>query len=58
MKHYVYFLIGLILSIIIIKIIIPKPIIVKIFPTLANYDDIEYVDEEGKIYKYELILMQ
>ena len=54
MKHYVYFLIGILLAFVIIKIILPNPITFKLNPTLKNYNDVTYIDEEGKLYKYEL----
>jgi hypothetical protein len=55
MHILIYFLIGLVISIVLIKIIFPQPKIVKIHPTFDNYKDIVYVDENGKLYKYDLI---
>ena len=53
MERYAYFLIGIIISIVMIKIFVPKPITVKLHPNLKNYNDVTYIDEEGKlIYPY------
>jgi hypothetical protein len=41
----------------VIKIIFPKPKTIKILPTHDNYKDITYIDESGKLYKYDLIKM-
>jgi hypothetical protein len=54
MGQYIYFLIGMVIMFIIIKVIFPKPVTIKLHPNLKNYDDITYIDEEGKLYKYEL----
>lgn len=53
--NWIYFLSGIIISIIIIKILLPKPKEIKMLPTIQNCDDITYVDEEGKYYKYDLM---
>lgn len=55
MEQYIYFLFGFIFMIIMIKIIIPEPFTFRVLPNLKNYDDITYIDEEGKLYKYELL---
>lgn len=57
MSSVICFIIGLIISIIVIKFIFPKPKTIKILPTYDNYNDITYVDESGKLYKYDLIKM-
>lgn len=54
MKPYIYLVFGMAFIMLIIKIIIPKPIMIKLLPNLSNYNDITYIDEEGKIYKYDL----
>ena len=41
----------------IIKMLLPAPKVVKLHPTLDNYKDVVYVDEVGKIYKYDLITL-
>jgi len=53
--YIVYFLIGFFISIFVIKLIFPKPKTIKISPTYDNYNDIVYVDEGGKLYKYDLV---
>lgn len=55
MNHYVCFISGIICMIIILKMLIPQPIIKNVYPTLSNYKDITYVDDLGRTYKYELI---
>lgn len=55
MHDIVYIIIGILLSIIIIKLLIPIPKEILIIPTHNNYDDLKYVDDEGKIYKYDMV---
>lgn len=55
MEHYVYFLLGFIFMIIFLKFIIPHPVTQKLSPTLDNYKDITYIDENGTLYQYDLI---
>lgn len=58
MKSIIYFAFGLSFIIIIIKVLFKNPVTIKVYPTLSNYKDIIYVDESGKLYKYDLIIMQ
>lgn len=55
MNTMIYFVIGTLFSMTTVKILFRNPKIVKVYPTLENYNDIEYIDESGKIYKYDLI---
>lgn len=57
MEQYIYFLFGFIFMVIMIKIILPEPITFKLLPNLKNYNDITYIDEEGKLYQYELLTL-
>jgi hypothetical protein len=54
MEQYLYFLLGLIFMMIFLKMIIPFPIKEYLLPNINNYKDIVYIDDEGKIYQYEL----
>lgn len=51
---WVYFLIGFIMTISLIKLLFPKPLIVRIVPTIENYENVLYIDEDKKIYKYDI----
>ena len=51
-------LIGVILSVLLIKIIIPKPKRIRILPTLQNYKKTTFIDEDGKYYHYDLKSIQ
>lgn len=55
MEQYLYFLVGMICMLFFIKLILPHPKKQYLIPNIKNYNDITYIDEEGKIYKYELI---
>lgn len=57
MEQFIYFIIGMIMVILIIKIVVPKPLIMKLNPNLSNYRDITYIDEHGKLYRYELSVL-
>ena len=57
MEQYIYFLFGILCMMAIIKMLLPAPKVVKLHPTLDNYKDVVYVDEVGKIYKYDLITL-
>lgn len=50
-----YFVLGIFLSFIFVKIIIPKQKIIRVIPTIDNYKDIVYVDENGVLYQYDMI---
>lgn len=52
MHRYCYFVLGVILIVGVIKLLLPKPKIVNIYPNLKNYDGITYIDAVGKRYKY------
>lgn len=54
MINYIYLVSGIIISIILIKLLLPIPKQIKIYPDLDNYKYITYVDEKGTLYKYEL----
>lgn len=54
MNEFIYFLIGFVLIITFIKIILPNPMMIMLRPTIENYKDVTYVDDNGKLYKYEL----
>lgn len=58
MHQIIYFIIGLLIAIVLIKIIFPTPTVIQVTPTLDNYDDITYIDDEGKLYKYEMSQIQ
>ena len=55
MEQYLFFLFGLVLVMILIKVIIPIPIKKYLLPNINNYKDIVYIDDEGKLYQYELV---
>lgn len=55
MRELFYFILGFLLSIIFVKILIPKQKVIRVVPTLDNYKDITYVDENGILYQYEAI---
>lgn len=57
MMQLLYFLFGMFIIYTLIRYAFPKPLTIKIKPTIDNYNDITYVDETGKIYKYELVEM-
>jgi hypothetical protein len=54
MLNYFSFVSGVIICIIAIKILLPNPKHIKIYPNVNNYKNITYVDENGILYKYEL----
>lgn len=55
MEQYLYFLLGIIFMMILIKMMLPVPIKKLLLPNLENYKDTVYIDDEGKIYQYELV---
>lgn len=55
MDSYIWLILGIITMIIFIKIILPSPKVEKIYPTLENYNNITYIDENGLLYKYDLV---
>jgi hypothetical protein len=55
MHELFYFVLGFLLSILFVKILIPKQKVIRVVPTLDNYKDIVYVDENGVLYQYEAI---
>ncbi len=54
MDMFLYFIIGALIMAVIVKLIINEPINQKVAPTLDNYKNTIFIDEEGKLYKYEL----
>ena len=50
-----YVLIGLIIGIFIVYITTSNPKIILKYPTLDNYRNTTYVDENGQCYKYDAI---
>lgn len=54
MYDYICFISGIIISILVIKLLLPTPKQVKLYPNINNYKYITYVDEKGVLYKYEL----
>lgn len=57
MEQYLYFLLGIIFMMIFIKMIMPVPRKELLLPNLMNYKDITYIDDEGKLYQYELMTL-
>lgn len=52
---YLYFLLGFIITFVLIKMFSPKPKTILITPTLQNYKSTIYIDDNGKEYRYDLI---
>lgn len=55
MYEIMYFIIGLVISICMIKLVLHKPIKIKVAPNLDNLNDVTYIDEKGTTYKYTLV---
>lgn len=54
MFQLLFFILGIILSIIFVKLIFPKQKTIRVLPSPTNCSDIIYVDEDGVLYQYEI----
>lgn len=53
--HDAFFLIlGIVLSFIFVKYALPSHKIIRVIPNIDNYKDIEYIDENDIVYKYDI----
>jgi hypothetical protein len=55
MHDILYFLIGILLSVLIIKYMIPSQKVIRVLPSPENYKDNTYIDEDGVLYKYDIV---
>lgn len=55
MHDILYFFVGILLSILIIKYVIPKQKVIRVLPSPENYNDTTYIDEDGVLYKYDIV---
>jgi hypothetical protein len=55
MYPIIFFIIGLITSMIIIRILFPKKKQLHVLPSPTNYKDITYLDDDGVLYQYDIV---